>query len=92
MTINFKNIDYLKSGNDVQKKAYRLLTDYQITTLLDAYDPIVVGTIPIQLDVGGSDIDIILCVNDFDALEEMLSLNFSVTAAGRSCNRLPFHD
>ncbi|KKO90503.1 hypothetical protein AAW12_15565 [Sphingobacterium sp. Ag1] len=77
MTINFKNIDYLKSGNDVQKKAYRLLTDYHITTLLDAYDPIVVGTIPIQLDVGGSDIDIILCVDDFDALEEMLSLNFS---------------
>lgn len=77
MTVNFKNIDYLKTGNEVQRKTYRLLHDYQIVDCLKDYDPIVVGTIPIQLDVGGSDIDIILCVDDFDALEEMLSLNFS---------------
>lgn len=77
MTINFRNIDYLKSGNNVQKNAYRLLTDYHITTLLEAYDPIVVGTIPIHLDVDGSDIDIILCVDDFDAIEKELCFNFS---------------
>ena len=77
MTINFRNIDYLNSGNEVQKKAYRLLMDYQIINRLEDYSPIVVGTIPIQIDVDGSDVDIILCVDDFDALEEKLSLNFS---------------
>ncbi|WP_426792028.1 DUF4269 domain-containing protein [Sphingobacterium sp. WOUb80] len=77
MTVNFKNIDYLKTGNEVQRKTYRLLHDYQIVDCLKDYDPIVVGTIPIQIDVAGSDVDIILYVQDYDVLERMLCFNFS---------------
>ncbi len=77
MTINFRNIDYLQTGNEVQRNIYRLLHDYQIVDCLKGYDPIVVGTIPIDIDVSGSDVDIILYVQDFDVLEKMLCLNFS---------------
>ena len=77
MIINFRNIDYLKVGNEVQKNTYRLLRDYQIIDSLKGYDPVVVGTIPIHIDVAGSDVDIILYVHDFDVLEKMLRLNFS---------------
>lgn len=77
MNVNFKNIDYLQTGSEVQRNTYRLLHDYQIVDCLKDYDPIVVGTIPIHIDIAGSDVDIILYVQDFDVVEKMLCLNFS---------------
>lgn len=62
MTINaldFLNIEYLKEGNERQRLAYQTLTSYQILNKLGIYQPILTGTIPINIDIETSDLDII---------------------------------
>lgn len=75
--IDFTNIDYLITGNEKQKRAYEVLTKYHIFRKLESYSPILAGTIPIEIDVDGSDLDIICEVDvefEEDFLED-LSLN-----------------
>ena len=57
--INFDNIEYLKSGNDIQRKAYKILLKTNIFTELCVFNPILVGTIPIGINIESSDLDII---------------------------------
>jgi hypothetical protein len=59
LNINFENIDYLKIGNDKQRLAYATLTNNKILTVLQQFNPILVGTIPINIDIENSDLDII---------------------------------
>lgn len=59
--IDFSKIKYLKDGNLKQQKAFELLTQSQILELLSDFDPILVGTIPINIDIDNSDLDIICC-------------------------------
>lgn len=72
----FKNISYLQKGNPKQKIVYTLLNEYKIIELLKDYKPLVVGTIPIEIDLPESDVDIILETNDFYELEKFLIQNF----------------
>ena len=78
--MNWKDIEYLSSGNERQQKAYRILKHINILTILNEYDPILVGTIPIGIDIANSDLDIICNVKDFDQFGQLISKNFS------SCN------
>ncbi|MDX8552422.1 DUF4269 domain-containing protein [Tenacibaculum sp. 1B UA] len=57
--INFKNISYLKAGTARQKEAYKVLLELNLFELLKNFNPILVGTIPINIDVELSDLDII---------------------------------
>lgn len=57
--IDFTNISYLKNGNEKQKIAFNLLTNNQILDFLISFDPILAGTIPLNIDIEGSDLDII---------------------------------
>ncbi|MGG6229820.1 DUF4269 domain-containing protein [Tenacibaculum sp. SDUM215027] len=57
--INFKNILYLKDGTARQKEAHKVLLELTIFELLKNFNPILVGTIPINIDVDSSDLDII---------------------------------
>ncbi|BEV06348.1 DUF4269 domain-containing protein [Chryseobacterium gambrini] len=75
--IDFKKIDYLKRGNEKQKKAHEVLTKYQILEKLKDYSPILAGTIPIEIDIEDSDLDIICEVTDFTEFEKTLSEMFS---------------
>lgn len=59
--MDFRNIKYLKEGNDKQRLAYSALKDNAILDILHKYDPILVGTIPICIDIETSDLDIICC-------------------------------
>ncbi|MDQ6472485.1 DUF4269 domain-containing protein [Flavobacterium sp. LHD-80] len=56
---DLSTIDYLKSGNERQILAYETLTKNKILEVLVAFDPILVGTIPINIDIENSDLDII---------------------------------
>jgi len=56
---DFSNIEYLKSGNQQQQKAYKILTQNRILSKLAEFDPILIGTIPINIDIENSDLDII---------------------------------
>ncbi|SDI87890.1 protein of unknown function [Chryseobacterium taeanense] len=77
--IDFTKIDYLKSGNEKQKKAYEVLTKYQVFDRLKSYSPILAGTIPIEIDIEESDLDIICEVKDEDEFEKLLSNFFPET-------------
>ncbi|WP_144282179.1 DUF4269 domain-containing protein [Chryseobacterium echinoideorum] len=74
--IDFTKIDYLKTGNERQKRAYKVLTKYQVFRKLKSYTPILAGTIPIEIDVDGSDLDIICEVKDKIKFEKFLIQEF----------------
>ncbi|MGU3373673.1 DUF4269 domain-containing protein [Chryseobacterium sp. M5A1_1a] len=57
--IDFTKIDYLKNGNERQKKAYKVLEKYNILEKLEPYSAVLAGTVPIEIDIEGSDLDII---------------------------------
>ncbi|MFP3593693.1 DUF4269 domain-containing protein [Chryseobacterium sp. SIMBA_038] len=71
--IDFTKLDYLKEGNDKQKRAYEVLTKYRIFEILSYYSPILAGTIPIEVDIEGSDLDIICEVKDETEFLELLN-------------------
>lgn len=56
--IDFSTIEYLKNGNQKQIKAFEVLSQNNILTNLTEFDPILVGTIPINIDIETSDLDI----------------------------------
>jgi len=59
MSEQFDNIEYLKIGTKRQIAAYNLLTKYKVIAKLEQFSPILVGTIPINIDIESSDLDII---------------------------------
>ena len=67
MPHDWKDIRYLEAGSLPQQLAYRLLRQAAILPRLHAYDPILVGTFPLDITVPGSDLDIICAVYDFAA-------------------------
>lgn len=71
--IDFTKLDYLKEGNDKQKRAYEILTKYRIFEKLKNYSPILAGTIPIEIDIEGSDLDIICEVKNETEFIEVLN-------------------
>lgn len=77
MTINFKDIAYLKSGNSKQRKVYRILNESKILETLKEFHPLVVGTIPIGIDLPESDVDIILESNDLEKLKKLIFEKFN---------------
>lgn len=73
--LDFTRIDYLKDGNERQKKAYEILTKHRVFDKLKDYSPILAGTVPIEIDIKGSDLDLIFevdlkCEQDF--LDDLL--------------------
>lgn len=62
--IDFLDITYLSLGNQKQQKVHRLLVDNRVMEMLSIYAPILVGTIPLNIDIETSDLDIICHVRD----------------------------
>jgi hypothetical protein len=61
MAPDFTSIDYLSIGNPRQQEVYKVLTTYRIMERLECYQPILVGTIPLSIDIESSDLDIVCC-------------------------------
>ncbi|MGN7865807.1 DUF4269 domain-containing protein [Chryseobacterium sp.] len=77
--LDFTRIDYLKNGNERQKRAYKVLAKHQIFEKLKEYSPILAGTIPIEIDIDGSDLDIIFEVDlrfEEDFLDDLMFSRF----------------
>ena len=77
MTVNFDDIKYLQQGNNRQRQAYFTLTNNKILSKLKQFDPILVGTIPINIDIENSDLDIICCFEDKQTFQKFVVDNFS---------------
>lgn len=75
--MNFTNIEYLKTGNERQQKAYLQLVELGIFDKLSAYKPILTGTIPIGIDIPESDLDIICECSNHQKFAETLKKFYS---------------
>jgi hypothetical protein len=77
MTLNFESIEYLKDGNEKQQRAYESLTSHSVLEILKDFDPRLVGTIPIDIDIDTSDLDIVCCWENKNLFLETLIENFA---------------
>lgn len=62
--LHFNNIDYLAKGNRSQQSAFKVLTNFKVMESLTEFTPILVGTVPLQINIAGSDLDIICSYTD----------------------------
>ncbi|MGN9162639.1 DUF4269 domain-containing protein [Clostridium sulfidigenes] len=67
---DFININYLKHGNKKQQNSYKVLKELDIFNVLRKFNPILVGTIPINIDIENSDLDIVCEVYDFKEFQK----------------------
>lgn len=74
--MNFDDIDYLKNGTHRQKQAYAVLTRYTVLEKLAVYDALLVGTIPLTIDIDTSDLDIICFYTKKQDLLAVVNDNF----------------
>lgn len=75
--MKFDSISYLATGNARQQNAYAVLKNHLILEMLQPYDPILVGTVPIAIDISSSDLDIICCYQDKPGFKNLLFESFS---------------
>ncbi|HEY84271.1 MAG TPA: DUF4269 domain-containing protein [Chloroflexi bacterium] len=91
--MNWRNITYLKSGTPRQQAAYYALQRLKIFERLAAYKPILTGTIPLDIDIPDSDLDVICQVEDLPAFEALLLRYFAAedgfTLRRQEANGLP---
>ncbi|TVR89499.1 MAG: DUF4269 domain-containing protein [Saprospirales bacterium] len=73
----FLSSDYLKDGNFRQRWVWRYLTDSEILSELEPYQPVIAGTIPIEIDTLDSDLDILCGFDCGDGFMEFLEARFS---------------
>lgn len=64
---DLRNLEYLHQGNPTQRKVFSIIKDAGIFDKLASFDPILVGTIPLQIDIPGSDVDILCCYENNNA-------------------------
>ncbi|PWB19445.1 DUF4269 domain-containing protein [Flavobacterium sp. HTF] len=57
--IDFSTIEYLKTGNPRQILAFEVLTQNKVLENIAEFTPVLAGTIPINIDIENSDLDII---------------------------------
>ena len=73
---DFKNPGYLKEGTLRQREAYKAISSLKILELLNSYSPILTGTIPIDIDLPESDLDIICSSSDLETFAAQIKKHF----------------
>ncbi len=68
------DIHHLRNGTRTQRAAWAAVSRSGILTYLADFDARWVGTIPIDVDIPGSDVDVICFAPNLDLLEERLSV------------------
>lgn len=76
MIESFKNIEYLKHGNTRQQLAYAAIIGLRIFEILQPYNPMLTGTIPIEIDLPESDLDIICECENHEEFSKLISNHF----------------
>jgi len=66
----------LQQGSANQRAAWRVLTELAILDILAPFHARLTGTIPIDVDIPGSDLDIICQADDLDALAQLLETHY----------------
>ncbi len=74
---HFDTIAYLANGTAAQQAAYKVLQQYEIFKQLQHFTPVLAGTIPININIASSDLDILCCYEDKRGYIETLTTHFS---------------
>lgn len=77
MQIAWADISYLLYGTERQQNAYSTLQALGVFATLCSYTPILVGTVPLNIDIEGSDLDIICAVYEGAIFEYQVTAAFS---------------
>lgn len=72
----FETIDYLEHGNKKQYLVYEAINSLGIMENLSEYNPILCGTLPIGVDIKGSDLDVIMEVFNPNKFEKKVKSLF----------------
>lgn len=75
--MNWYDSNYLKTGTDQQRILYELLCKHTILSRLTEFDPVLVGTFPLDIAVPGSDLDIICEAPEAGYFLKVVHKNFS---------------
>ena len=75
--IDFRNLTYLKQGNVVQQRIGEVLEQYRIMETLKFFDPVLIGTFPIDIAIESSDLDIACCFEDREGFIQVVETAFS---------------
>ncbi|TYP72352.1 DUF4269 domain-containing protein [Paenibacillus methanolicus] len=68
----FMTIEYLQAGTSIQRAAFLAITRLGLMDTLADCEPVLCGTIPIGIDVDGSDLDVIMEVRDADRFQSIV--------------------
>jgi hypothetical protein len=72
MQQDWRDLTYLLQGTATQQAAYCALEALRVFALLGAFDPVRAGTIPLDIDIPGSGLDIVCYAADVDAFAQCL--------------------
>jgi hypothetical protein len=72
LTKDFFDLSYLATGSAVQQNGLKAITSLGILEMWKEYDPVVVGTLPLDLFTDQSDIDILCCYTNAEDFAEKL--------------------
>ena len=70
------NPTYLAQGTRTQQAAYAILLQAKIFTVLGEFHPVLTGTIPLDVDIPGSDLDILCEVYDFAPFAALIRTHY----------------
>ncbi len=59
MTEDWQSLHYLRTGSPRQQRAYATLEASGLWPLLSEFDPVLAGTVPLGIDIAGSDLDVL---------------------------------
>ena len=69
--MNWRDYSYLRTGDETQRRAFATLESLKICETLRDFDPALVSTVCLRLDISGSDLDIICEVESPEAFESV---------------------
>jgi hypothetical protein len=82
MPSDWRDLTYLLHGTATQQAAYQALETLRVFSLLSPFDPILAGTVPLDIDIPGSDLDVVCYAPDIEAFAQHLSKTFHCTGFG----------
>ncbi len=77
MPKDFLDIEYLLHGSALQKKGHAAIKNIGVLDVLHEFDPVLAGTLPLDIFIKDSDLDILCYAVDLSAFEKILFTNFS---------------
>lgn len=66
---NWRDLSYLLSGTARQRAAWEAISQIRLLDELKIYDPVLAGTLPLDIDIESSDLDIICTSADLDRFD-----------------------